>query len=158
MIAFNEVLRETAIRDTEKGIQQLTNEVFSLHNKLENLHASQTASEHRLEELNLQSQQVLVSVEVVRTELGLFNEQLQMTALSLAEADETFKVVETNYNDSSRQYNEFNLNVTRQQSKINGLKQELEFKSNQLNDLKVQIETNTTQFGDTVNSMEQSTV
>ena len=158
VIAFNEDLRETAIRDTEKGIQQLTNEVFSLHNKLENLHASQTSSEHKLEEMNLQAQQVLVAVEVVRNELGLFNEQLQMTASRLAEADETFKVAETNYNDSSRQYNEFNLNVTRQQSKINGLKQELEFKSNQLNDLNVQIETNSAQFGETVNSIEQSTV
>ena len=37
-------------------------------------------------------------------------------------------------------YNEFNLQVTRQQSKINALKQELDFKSNQLNDLQVQIE------------------
>ena len=158
VIAFNEDLRETAIRDTEKGIQQLTNEVFSLHNKLENIHSSQTTSEHRLEELNLQTQQVLSSVEVVRNELGLFNEQLQKTASSLAEADETFKVAETNYNDASRQYNEFNLNVTRQQSKISGLKQELEFKSNQLNDLQLQIETNTAQFGETVNNIEESSV
>ncbi len=158
VIAFNEDLRETAIRDTEKGIQQLTNEVFSLHNKLENLHATQNTSEHRLEEMNLQMQQVLSSVEVVRKELRLFNEQLLMTASSLAEAEETFKVAETNYNDASRQYNEFNLNVTRQQSKISGLKQELEFKSNQLNDLNVQIETNTVQFGETVNNIEESSV
>jgi len=158
VIAFNEDLRETAIRDTEKGIQQLTNEVFSLHNKLENIHSSQTTSEHRLEELNLQTQQVLSSVEVVRNELGLFNEQLQMTASRLTEAEETFKVAEANYNDASRMYNEFNLNVTRQQSKISGLKQELEFKNNQLNDLKLQIETNTVQFGETVNNIEESSV
>jgi len=55
-------------------------------------------------------------------------------------------------------YNEFNLNVTRQQSKISGLKQELEFKNNQLNDLKLQIETNTVQFGETVNNIEESSV
>ncbi len=158
VIAFNEDLRETVIRDTEKGIQQLTNEVFSLHNKLENLHASQHSSEQRLEELNVQSKQVLSSVEIVRNELGLFNEQLQMAASRLAEADESFKAVDANYNDASRQFNEFNLNVTRQQSKINGLKQELEFKSNQLHDLKLQIETNTTQFGETVSNIEQSTV
>ena len=54
VIAFNEDLRETAIRDTEREIQQLTNEVFSLQNKLENLTRSQTNSQHRLEELGLQ--------------------------------------------------------------------------------------------------------
>ncbi|TMI85777.1 MAG: chromosome segregation protein SMC, partial [Bacteroidetes bacterium] len=38
VIAFNEDLRESAISDTEFEIQQLTNQGFSLHNKLENLH------------------------------------------------------------------------------------------------------------------------
>ena len=46
VIAFNEDLRETAVRETEREIQQLTNEVFSLHNKLENLHSMQTNSQH----------------------------------------------------------------------------------------------------------------
>ena len=54
----------------------------------------------------------------------------------LTEADEAFKAAEADYNEATSQYNEFNLNVTRQQSKINALKQELEFKNNQLNDLK----------------------
>jgi len=156
VIAFNEDLRETTIRDTEREIQQLTNEVFSLHNKLENLHLMQTSSQHRLEELSLQMQQTHSSVEGVRNQLGQFNEQLQANAAKLAEADEAYKVTEADYNEASRQYNEFNLNVTKQQSKINGLKQELEFKSNQLNDLKGQIESNTILFGETVNSIEQS--
>lgn len=156
VIAFNEDLRETAIRDTEKEIQQLTNEVFSLHNKLENLHSMQTNSQHRLEELNLQMQQTHESVAGVRNQLGEFNELLQLNANKLAEAEETFKLAETEYNEANRQYNEFNLNVTRQQSKISGLRQELDFKSNQLNDLKQQIESNTSHLTDTVYSIDQS--
>ena len=156
VIAFNEDLRETTIRDTEKEIQQLTNEVFSLHNKLENLHSMQNNSQHRLEELNLQMQQTHSSVEGVRNQLGQFNEQLQLNTARLAEADEAFKITEKDYDETSRQYNEFNLNVTKQQSKISGLKQELEFKGNQLNELKNQIESNTTQLSETGNSIEQS--
>ena len=156
VIAFNEDLRETTIRDTEKEIQQLTNEVFSLHNKLENLHSLKTSSQHRLEELNLQMQQTDDSVEGVRNQLNDYNQQLQVNAAKLSEADEAFKVTEVNYNEASRQYNEFNLNVTKQHSKINALKQELEFKNNQLNDLKQQIENNTTQFGETTTNIEQS--
>ncbi|MEO7923762.1 MAG: chromosome segregation protein SMC [Chitinophagaceae bacterium] len=156
VIAFNEDLRETTIRDTEKEIQQLTNEVFSLHNKLENLHSMQISSQHRLEELNLQMQQTQSSVEGVRNQLGLFNEQLQVNAAKLAEAEEAFKVTEANYSEATRQYNEFNLHVTKQYSKITALKQELDFKSNQLNDLVGQIETNTSQLGETGSSIEQS--
>lgn len=156
VIAFNEDLRENALRETEREIQQLTNQVFSLHNKLENLHSMQTNSQYRLEELNHQMQQTHQSVEGVRNQLNEFNEQLQSYTAKLAEADENFKAAETTYNEASQQYNEFNLSVTRQQSKINALKQELDFKRNQLNDLNQQIESNTTSLSDTTTSIEQS--
>lgn len=156
VIAFNEDLRESTIRDTEKEIQQLTNEVFSLHNKLENLHSMQTNSLHRLEELNLQMQQTHSSVEGVRNQLAEYNQQLKVNAARLAEADEMHKASEVTYNEAFRQYNEFNLNVTKQQSKINALKQELEFKNNQLNDLRQQIQNNTAQLSETSNNIERS--
>lgn len=156
VIAFNEDLRETAVRETEREIQQLTNEVFSLHNKLENLHSMQTNSQHRLEELNLQMQQTHSSVEVVRNQLAEFNELLQANSAKLAEADEAFRLTESDYNEATRQFNEFNLNVTKQQSKITGLKQELDFKNNQLSDLRQQIENNTAQLADTSNNIGQS--
>ncbi|HKO80158.1 MAG TPA: chromosome segregation protein SMC [Chitinophagaceae bacterium] len=156
VIAFNEDLRESAIRETEREIQQLTNQVFSLHNKLENLHAMQSSSQHRWEELTQQVEQTQVSVESVRQQLAEFNEEFQANASRLAEADEAFKAVEAEYSEATRQYNEFNLNVTKQQSKINALKQELEFKSNQLNDLKLQIENNTSQLSETGTNISQS--
>ena len=156
VIAFNEDLRESAVRETEREIQQLTNLVFSLHNKLENLHSLQANSQHRWEELSMQMEQTQLSVEAVRVQLAEFNAQLQANTSRLAEADEAFKTVESEYSEATSQYNEFNLNVTKQQSKINALKQELDFKTNQLNDLKLQIENNTMQLGETGNNISQS--
>lgn len=156
VIAFNEDLRENALKETEREIQQLTNQVFALHNKLENLHSMQTSSLSRLEELNHQMQQTQQSVEGVRNQLAEYNEQLQAFTARLAGAEEDFRTAESSYNESTQQYNEFNLQVTRQQSKINALKQELDFKSNQLQDLQQQIETNTTSLSDTKDSIEQS--
>ncbi|HEY6063214.1 MAG TPA: AAA family ATPase, partial [Chitinophagaceae bacterium] len=92
----------------------------------------------------------------VRNQLTEYNQQLQVNAARLSEADETYRATEATYNEATRQYNEFNLNVTKQQSKINALKQELEFKNNQLKDLKQQIETNTAQLGETGNNIELS--
>jgi len=156
VIAFNEDLRESAISDTEFEIQQLTNQVFSLHNKLENLHALQSQSQHRIEELSLQLQQTQNSVEGVRIDLQHLNEELQLNTNRLRDAEEAFKIEENNYNEANRQYNEFNLHVTRQQSKISALKQELEFKNNQLKDLQLQIKTNATVLLETAENILQS--
>ncbi len=153
VIAFNEDLRESAISDTEFEIQQLTNQVFSLHNKLENLHAMQSQGQHRIEELSLQLQQTQGSVEGVRIDLQHLNEELQLNANRLKDAEETFKTEENNYSEANSQYNEFNLQVTKQQSKISALRQELEFKNNQLKDLQVQIETNIASLSETAENI-----
>jgi chromosome segregation protein len=156
VIAFNEDLRESAVRETEREIQQLTNQVFSLHNKLENLHSLQNNSQHRWEELGEQMQQTQVSVEAVRLQLTELNELLQANSSRLAEADEAFRAAEADYSEATRQYNEFNLNVTKQQSKITALNQELDFKNNQLNDLQLQVENNTSQLAETGSQINQS--
>jgi len=156
VIAFNEDLRENAVKETEYEIQQLTNQVFSLHNKLENLHSLQTSSQHRLEELVHQIQQTLSSVEGVRNQLAGYNEQLTEHASKLEDADKTFRSVETEYDQASKQFNEFNLNVTRQQSKISALKQELEFKQKQLHDLRHQVHESTSQLADTMKNIFES--
>ena len=156
VIAFNEDLRENAINETDQEIQQRTNQVFSLHNKLENLHALQNQSHNRIGELNLQLQQTHNSVEAVRTELHHLNEELQISLQKLRDGEEAFRTEENNYNEASGQYNDFNLQVTRQQSKINALSQELEFKNNQLKDLQVQIKNNTTTLSETAANIEQS--
>ncbi|HEV8270948.1 MAG TPA: chromosome segregation protein SMC [Chitinophagaceae bacterium] len=155
VIAFNEDLRENAVKNTEIEIQELTNQVFSLHNKLENLHALQNQSQQRQEELHSQIQQTQSSVEATRNDLKWLSEELVVQAARLSEGEEVFKNEEGFYNESSRLYNEFNLLVTRQQSKIAALKQELDFKNNQLNELKQQIENNTVQLSDTRQQIEQ---
>ncbi|MFV0606367.1 MAG: chromosome segregation protein SMC [Niabella sp.] len=149
VITFNEDLREAAIKETEKAIQEISNQVFSLQNKLENIQGQQSTAKNRLEELNEQMQQTQNSVESVRKQLQEFNEVLQQNANVLADADESFKTAEGSHSQALQQFNEFNLNITRQQSKIAALKQELQFKNNQLEDLKVQIAQSGEQLAET---------
>ncbi len=156
VIAYSEDLREAALRETEREIQQLTNQVFALQNKLENLQSMQGNSQNRLEDLTSQMQQTYDSVDSVRRQLAEFNEELQQKTARLEEANESFRAAESGYNEATQQFNEFNLNVTKQQSKINALKQELEFKSNQLQDLHQQVENNTTSLADTTANIDQS--
>ena len=156
VIAFNEDLRENKLRETEREIQQLTNEVFALQNKMENLQASQSSSQQRLVELQAQVDQTHQSVADVRKELEILNVELEQRSKGLEQAEEEYRNTEADYNEATRQYNDFNLQVTRQQSKVNGLQQEFEFKSNQLQELRLQIDQSNIQIAETSEAVSQS--
>ncbi len=154
--AYNEQLKEQAIKQTQEDINRLTNHFISLQNKTENLHAQQESSEARLQELQSNLGETVASIEGTRTEwqqlLGLGNElRAKMHA-----AEEEYKTAEANYDTAQSSYNEFNLQVTRQHSRINAIRQELEFKNNQLNDLRNQVEINASQLKQTRESIAES--
>ena len=153
---YNEQLKEQAIRQTQEDSNRLTNFVFSLQNKIENLYAQQDSSQGRLEELQLNLEETIAGIEDTRnawTELVKIVGELKEKAQA---AEEDYRSAEIAYNNASAGYNEFNLQVTRQHSRINGLKQELEFKSKQLTDLRTQIEVNASQLKQTHESIAES--
>ncbi|MBS1662007.1 MAG: chromosome segregation protein SMC [Bacteroidetes bacterium] len=156
VIGYNEQLKEQAIRQTQDDINRLTNFVFSLQNKVENLHSQQNTSQDRLEELQLNLEETIAGIEDTRSAWS----ELVRVVSELKEksqlAEEEYRSAELAYNSSSTGYNEFNLQVTRQHSRINALKQELDFKSKQLNDLHTQIEANASQLKQTNESISES--
>ena len=156
VIRYNADLKEAEIRNTEKEIQGLNNQLFSLQNKLENLQHSQTIARNRLEDMREQLEQTQDSVGAVRSELAELNENVASYNAQMAETEQQYRTIEQQYNEVAAQYNNLNLQVTRQQSKINSLKQELQFKTNQLNELKTQVQTNTAQLEETTSNIKQS--
>lgn len=146
VIGYNEQLKEQAIKQTQQEINQLTNQVFALQNKVENLHALQSTSRNRLEELQQQLETSQQSISGTRSELTELLQLIEETGSRLVEIEQSYKTAEQEYNSANAVYNEFNLSLTRQQSRINSIKQELEFKRNQLNDLTHQIEINSSQL------------
>lgn len=156
VIGYNEQLKEQAIKQTQQEINQLTNQVFALQNKVENLHAQQSTSRNRMEELQMQLENSQQSISGTRTELGELLQLNEETGARLLEIEQAYKTAEQEYSSANAVYNEFNLSLTRQQSRINSIKQELEFKRNQLKDLMIQIETNQSQLKQSVESITES--
>ncbi|MBV4360287.1 chromosome segregation protein SMC [Pinibacter aurantiacus] len=156
VIGFNEQLKENVIKQTQSDINTLTNQVFALQNKIENLHAQQSSSRNRLEEMQQNLESTNGSVSGTREELSTLVRQIEEVGMKLMEVEGEYKAAENAYNEANAQYNEFNLSLTRQQSRINSLKQELAFKTNQFNDLKVQIESNASQLKQTSESIAES--
>jgi chromosome segregation protein len=156
VIAYNEQLKENAIRKAQEDINNLNNQVFSLHNKIENLHHQQHSSLSRMEEMQTSLIETMSSIEGTRNEWMNLVTLLNELKDKLRSADAEYKHTEEEYNSAVASYNEFNLQVTRQQSKINGLVQEEEFKRKQLDDLKNQVEVNNSQLKQTSESISES--
>lgn len=156
VLQYNANLKEALIREMEREIQQMNNAVFGLQNKAENLQHAQSQSRRRLEDLNDQLEQTHGSIEHVRTELKSLSEQLSGYTEQLQAAENEYRNIEHAYNEVNALYNDSNLRLTRQQSKVAGLKQELTFKTNQLNDLNTQVQSNTRQLAETSANIEES--
>ena len=156
VISFNNQLKENAIKQTQQDINNLNNQVFSLQNKTENLLHLETTSSSRIAELELQLQNNHDAIASTRFELEKFNTQLDelLQQMQLIESD--YATAEQEYNFATATFNDNNLLYTKQQSKLNSTKQELEFKTNQLNDLKVQVENSTTQLNEASENIEQT--
>jgi chromosome segregation protein len=156
VIGYNEQLKETAIKQTQQDINNLTNHVFSLSNKIENLYHQETTSTARIEELELQLSNNHDAIADTRTELDKFNTQLDELADKLQSIEAEYASAEQEYNFATAAYNDSNLSFTKQQSKVASLKSEHAFKTNQLNDLKVQVETSGSQLKDAAEAIEST--
>ena len=156
VIAFNEQLKENAIKQTQQDINNLTNHVFSLQNKIENLHHLEETSSKRVEDLQEQLAANHDAIASTRDELDKYNTQLEELSHRMQLIEQDYAAAEQEYNFATATYNDSNLQFTKQQSKVTALKTEYEFKSNQLNDLKVQVESSSSQLSEAAASITET--
>jgi chromosome segregation protein len=156
VIAFNEQLKENAIRQTQQDINNFTNLVFSLQNKIENLHHLEQSSSQRIEELQQQLEESHDAIASTREELEKLNTQLEELTDRVQVVEQDYTLAEQEYNFSTATFNEGNLQFTRQQSKLVSLQQEFDFKSDQLNDLKIQMENSSVQLSEAASSINET--
>ncbi len=86
------------------------------------------------------------SIAEEKENLDKFIYQLQEVAAALQTKEDFYKLAEAEYQQASGNYNTITLNITKQQSVITTLEQELNFKQQQVTNLKNQIEESNTQL------------
>jgi chromosome segregation protein len=148
VIYFNEQLKEAAIKETQQEVNSLTNVVFALQNKVENLQNAQSNAGQKNTDLENQLAQNHDAIADTRVELEKYNTQLDGLADKLQAIEFDYANAEQEYNFANATYNESNLNLAKQQSKIASLNTEITFKSNQLLELEVQIESSNKQLSE----------
>ncbi len=156
VIAYNEQLKENAIKQTQQDINNLTNLVFSLQNKIENLQHLEESSSSRVEEFQGQLQGNHTAIAGTRDELEKFNTQLEALLDKMQLVEQDYASAEQEYNFATAAFNDGNLQFTKQQSKIASLKQEHEFKGSQLSNLQLEIASSTTQLNESFASITET--
>lgn len=156
VIAYNEQLKENAIKQTQQDINTLTNLVFSLQNKIENLHHLEENSSRRVDELQEQLESNHDAISSTRDELEKFNTQLEELSDKMQGVEQDYAAAEQEYSFATATYNDSNLQFTKQQSKVTSLKQEFDFKSNQLQDLQQQVESSASQLTEASSSITET--
>lgn len=156
VISYNEQLKENAIKQVQQDINNLTNHVFSLQNKIENLTHAQETSTARLADLEKQLETNHSDIASTRETLNRFNEQIKELTEKMQLIEQDYATAEEDYNKATATFNDSNLQFTKQQSKVISLKQEFEFKTNQLNDLTIQIESSNAQLSEASTSITET--
>jgi len=153
VIAFNQQLKENSIQQTQQIINELINLTYAIQNKIENNVHQQKVAASRLEEMNAQLEDNREAISETRDLLSTLMEHVAAHDEKMKFAGEEFVKTEQEYNEVNRLYNDNNLQFTRQQSKVNALNQELEFKNRQFKDLSAQIENSNIQLKDSAENI-----
>jgi len=146
VISFNEQLKEQAIRQVQDDLNRLNNQLFAIQNKRENLTGLQDAVVIRIIELKNQIHQTQESIGVTRSDVFRLLDETNLLKEKIAAGQDEFTIAETTYNNALAEFNEVNLQMIQQKSRISSLKQESEFRHKQLVDLKIQIDDNRQQL------------
>jgi len=156
VLAYNEQLKEQAIKQTQNEINQLTNNVFATKNKIENLQSAQQQAQNQLADNEARLADEQDTIADTKERLHTINEKMQAFTASLKQAEADFHSAEQEYNYASAHYNEINMQLMRQQSKLTSLKQDLTYKQNQLQNLNEQIASNSKQLEESVSTIEDN--
>jgi chromosome segregation protein len=153
VIGYNEQLREKAIQQTQQEINQLNSQIYAMQHKAENLNQQSSTAEGALQDYRTQIENSRQAISGSREELVKCNQRQQELDARMNAVEADYAGAEQEYNKAGAAYNNANIELTRQQSKVASLRQELEFKTNQLNDLKARIESSTIQLNDLATEM-----
>ena len=146
VIGYNRQLDEQSIRRKQEQVGNLVNRSYALQNKLESLQQSEATAAHRLEELTNLMRDGQEDVSDARDRLEGLNEQMSLVLERMQQVEADYSAAERDYSDAVAVHNECNLQLTRQQARLNALRQELDFKRNQVTELNHQMSSSRTQL------------
>ncbi len=146
LTGFNQTLNDRAIEQSRQEINRLQNHIVNLGNKIENFEHLNNNGDKRLNDLQEQLDITHENILDTREALDTITEAIKAFKEQIKNNEAEFAATEAAFNEATQKYNQQNIAFTRQHSKLDSLKQELNFRNNQYSDLKKQITNNSEQL------------
>ena len=145
LATLNASLNDRSIDQARQEVNRLQGHLGNLAHRAENFEQLNVAGERRIADIQKQMADSQAAMTMTRTGAEAVAGELAALQAAIGEAENDFRSVDLGFNEVQQKFNTRNIEYTRQHSRIDGLKQELRFRTNQLNDLKRQIATNNEQ-------------
>lgn len=135
VIGYNQAAKDDQIKQTRNDLNRVENSIAQTQHKLE--HAQQQVSNagKRIEDLELQLDHTRQSIADTQQHYQEMKHQLTLAFSGLQAGQERFAIAEADYNRANEEYNQHNLIITRQQSRINELNHEAQVRENRLKEI-----------------------
>lgn len=154
VLGYNAELNDQKLAQAREAVTQTQNKVFALDNRRENMQFQVESNQKRLAEMKTTLSDTEARLSQAREELGGLAENLAQAKELIETSEKEYQLAEHQYNMDSAQFNNLNLQSIRQQSHVQSLTQDLEFKKSQLTELQAQITRNSEQLSGIVTEIE----
>jgi chromosome segregation protein len=135
IVGFNQEIKDNQILKLRDEINRSENLSIQIQNRIENYQHQITQAEERIVHLNAQLKDTKSSIAETQVLYGEMKQQLSFAFSNLQQSQEKFSIAEADYNKTNEEYNQHNLIITRQQSRINEINQEKNIREHQIEEL-----------------------
>lgn len=156
VIGYNQAAKDDQIKQTRSELNRVENAVVQTQHKLEHAQQQHSHASKRIEDLEIQLEQTQQSIADTQQHYQEMKQQLTLAFSGLQAGQERFAKAEASYNRANEEYNQHNLIITRQQSRINELNHETEVRENRLKEIAQRKEDNAKRLHETTIQVEQT--
>jgi chromosome segregation protein len=135
IVGYNAQLNEQQIKSVEQQINQFQNQLVQAEARVENYTNSINQNQQRIQQLNTQQQSTIDNSAKAKQEYEAQKLVIVDKDKTIATSEQSFKVIEGEYNKASEEYYQQNMILTRQQGRISELTNEINIRNNQLVDI-----------------------
>ncbi len=139
IVGFNQEMKDDEIKKLSGELNRAENNIIQIDHRIENYTHQNTQSEHRVKQLQDQLNETRESIAATQSLHSDMKQQMTLAFENLQQGQQVFTNAEAEYNKSNVEYNQHNIILTRQQSRITEINNEKNIRSQQLEDLNLKI-------------------
>ncbi|KXK43402.1 MAG: chromosome segregation protein SMC [Bacteroidetes bacterium OLB11] len=139
IIGFNKELKDENIKKTREELFKNENSLVQIEHKIETYNNQNLGASERIEKLNEQLNQIKQAIANTQSVHQEIKQQMTIAFDNLQQSQQIFHNAEAQYNRANEEYNKQTVIITRQQSRINEIKQEKSIRTQQIDDLNLKV-------------------